>query len=94
MFAFLDHLLPFTQKNQSFEKMKKMPGDNIILHKCTKNSDLMMYGFWDMVQNGEMYEWKKWHIEVGTPLKNKVNIKLNMNKVKLNIIKMKQLTDN
>ena len=23
-------------KNQNFEKMKKTPGDNIILHMCTK----------------------------------------------------------
>ena len=93
-FVILDHLLPFTQKNQNFEKMRNRPGDTIILHKCTKNYDLMKYSFWDMVQNGLMDRWKKWHIEVGTPPKNKVNIKLNMNKVKLNKIKMKQLTDN
>ena len=29
--------------------MKKTPGDNIILHKCTKNHDLMLYCSWDMV---------------------------------------------
>ena len=36
-------LSPNSPKNQNFEKMKKMPGD-IILHKCTKNYDQMMYG--------------------------------------------------
>ena len=29
--------------------MKKIPGDIIILHKCTKNYDQMMYSSWDMV---------------------------------------------
>ena len=50
----MDHFLPFyppnSPKNQNFEKMKKMPGD-IILHKCTKNYDQMMYGSWDMVRD-------------------------------------------
>ena len=31
-------------KNQNFEKMKNMPRDIIILHKCTKYYDQMMYG--------------------------------------------------
>ena len=34
--------------------MKKMPGDIIILHMCTKNLDHMIYGSWDMVRNGQM----------------------------------------
>ena len=29
--------------------MKKIPGDIIILHKCTKNYDQMMYSSWDTV---------------------------------------------
>ena len=37
----LDHFLPFhppsNLKNKNFEKMKKMPGDIIILHLCTTN---------------------------------------------------------
>ena len=37
-------LPPNSLKNQNFEKMKKMPGDIIILHMCTKNYDQMMYG--------------------------------------------------
>ena len=38
-------------KNQNFGKMKKMPGDIIILQKCTKNHD-MLYCSWDMVCDG------------------------------------------
>ena len=30
-----------TQKNQNFEKIKKMPGDVIILHMCTINDNHM-----------------------------------------------------
>ena len=37
----MGHLLPFyslkNQKNQNFEKTKKLAKDIIILHKCTKN---------------------------------------------------------
>ena len=49
----MGHFLPFyspnSPKNQNFEKMKKMPGDIIILHKCTKNYDQVMYVSWYMV---------------------------------------------
>ena len=49
----MSHFLPFyppnSPKNQNFEKMIKTSGDIIILHKCTKNYDQMMYGSWDMV---------------------------------------------
>ena len=31
--------------------MKKTPGDIIILHKCTKNHDHMLYCSWDMVHD-------------------------------------------
>ena len=44
-------LPPNSPKNQNFEKMKKTPGDIIILHMCTKNYDQMMYGSWDMVHD-------------------------------------------
>ena len=30
-------------KNQNFDKLKKMHGDILILHKCTKNHDYMWY---------------------------------------------------
>ena len=39
-------------KNQNFEKMKKTPGDTIILHKCTKNYNHMLYYSRDMELNG------------------------------------------
>ena len=48
----MDHFLPFyplnNLKNQNFDKMKKTPGDTIILHKCTINDKHMIYGSWDM----------------------------------------------
>ena len=31
--------------------MKKTPGDVIILHKCTKNHDYVLYCSWDMVRD-------------------------------------------
>ena len=50
-FVILDHFLPFypsnNPKNQNFEKMKKLPGDIIILHRCNINDNHMMYGSWD-----------------------------------------------
>ena len=39
---------PKTPKNEHFKKMNKMPGDIIILHKCTKNHDYLLYCSWDM----------------------------------------------
>ena len=38
-------------KNQDFEKLKKTPGDMLILHKCTKNHDHMLYSSVDMACN-------------------------------------------
>ena len=38
-----------SQKNQTFEKMKKFAGDIIILHKCIKNRGHMLYCSTDMV---------------------------------------------
>ena len=46
-FVILGHFLPFdppnNPKNQNFEKIKKTPGNIIILHLCTTNDD-HMYG--------------------------------------------------
>ena len=46
-FVILDHFLHFyafnNTKNQNFDKLKKTPGDIIILHKCIKNHDHMLY---------------------------------------------------
>ena len=33
---------PDSPKNENFKKMKRAPGDIIILHKCTKNHDHML----------------------------------------------------
>ena len=33
-------------------KFKKLPGDIIILHKCTKNHDYMLYCSWDTMRDG------------------------------------------
>ena len=53
----MDHFLPFYPTNSpknEFQKMKTTPRDIIILHKCTKNYDQMMYGSGDMVRNGQI----------------------------------------
>ena len=54
-FVILDHFLPFyppnNPKNQNFEKMETTTGDIIILHKCTKNHDHMLYNSLDMACN-------------------------------------------
>ena len=46
-FVILDCFLPFyphnNPKNQDFQKMKKIPGDIIILYMCTKNYNHMVY---------------------------------------------------
>ena len=49
-FALLTPPPPNSQKNENFTKMKKYPGDIIILHKCTKTHDNMMCCSWDMVR--------------------------------------------
>ena len=55
LFFILGHFLPLytpnSPKNKNLIKMKKQPGDIIILHKCTKNYDQMMYSSWDMVHD-------------------------------------------
>ena len=38
-------------KNENFKKMNKMPGDVIILHKCTKNYDHTVYCSWDIAHD-------------------------------------------
>ena len=60
-FSFWAIFCPFTlnsRKNQNFKKMKKMPGDIIILYISTKNYDYMMHGSWDMVRYRRMDKWK------------------------------------
>ena len=59
IFVILDHFLPFhlpnNPKNQNFEKMKKLPGDIINLHKCNINDNHMMYGSWDTERDGHNF---------------------------------------
>ena len=59
---FLCHLWPFfafippkNPKNKSFTKLKKAPGDIIILDKCTKNHDHRLYCSWAIVCAGCNY---------------------------------------
>ena len=58
--------IPLTfQKIKISNKWKKNPRDIIILHTCAKNHDQMIYGSWDMLRNGQVEGWKKWHTEMG-----------------------------
>ena len=60
----LDQLLPFyptnNLKNQNFEKNEKNPED-IILHKCTKNHDHMLYCSWDRQMMDVILLWSFYH---------------------------------
>ena len=51
-FALLPHNNP---KNRNFEKLKKMAGDIIILHKYIVNENHMIYGSWDMKHEGQNF---------------------------------------
>ena len=66
-FSFQGIFCPFTllitQKIKVLKKWKKMPGDIIILHMCTKNYDQMMYSSWDMVSNRQTDEQMDRHTE-------------------------------
>ena len=44
-------LPPNIPKNQNLKKMKKIPGDIIILHMCTKDNDHMIYSSSNIVCN-------------------------------------------
>ena len=47
-------LSPTTQKIKILKKWEKTPGD-IILHMCTINGNHMMYGFWDMKRDRQIF---------------------------------------
>ena len=55
-FCLLSHFLPFyptnNLKNKNIEKIKKTPGDIIILQKCPKNHDHMLHCSGDIVRDG------------------------------------------
>ena len=57
-FVILDRFLTFyppnNPKNQNFEKMKKTPGNIIILRMCTINDNHMMCGSWDIEGDGQI----------------------------------------
>ena len=46
---------PNNLKNQNFGKMKKRPGNIIILQLCTTNGDHTMYGSWDTECDGQNF---------------------------------------
>ena len=48
-------LLHISTKNLNFEKLKKKSADIIILHKCTKNHDHILYCSLDMARNKCIY---------------------------------------
>ena len=52
---FLSFYPPHSPKNENFKTMKKILGDIIILHKCTKNHGHMLYCSWDIVHDGCNY---------------------------------------
>ena len=50
--------LPSSPKNENINKMNRTHGDIIILHKCIKNHDYMLYCSWDMMHDGcNCYFW-------------------------------------
>ena len=49
IFALSPHQQP--QKNKILKKIKTAHGDIIILHKCAKNHDHMLYCSWDMAHD-------------------------------------------
>ena len=52
-----------SMKNENLKKMKKRPGDIIIiLHKCTKNYDHMPYCSWDMAHDTCNFYFSFWAI--------------------------------
>ena len=61
VFCHFGHLLPFYSannlKNQNFEKVRKTPGDIIILLLCTTNVNVnhMKYGSWDMEHKSHIF---------------------------------------
>ena len=50
-FSAIFTLLPPTAQKIKIQKIKKPPGDIIILHKCTKNYGYMLYCSWDMARD-------------------------------------------
>ena len=67
LFLILGYFLPFlppwlARKIKMRKKMKKTPGDVVILHKCTKHYDHMLYCSWDMARDGYSCYFSFWAI--------------------------------
>ena len=45
----------YSPENENIKKNLKIPRDIIILHKCTKNHNHMLYCSWDMAHDGYNY---------------------------------------
>ena len=52
-------------KNQNFKKIRKMPGDIIILHNCTKNDDHMLFYPLPPSNSPISKKWKN-HLEISS----------------------------
>ena len=62
-FVNLGHFFTLLQpKNQNFKKLKKMPWDIIILHKCTKNHNHILYCSWKVARDGCNFYFSFWAI--------------------------------
>ena len=96
----LGYTFPFypsnSPKNENFKTMKKNPGNIIILHKCTKNHDQMLYCSWDMACVGCNCDFSFWAIcSSFTPLTAPQNRNLNkMKKTPADIIILHNCTKN
>ena len=53
---------PNNLENKNVEKLKKTPGDTIILQWCTKNHDYMLYCSWYMAHNRCNWYFSFWTI--------------------------------
>ena len=73
---------PFTQllppPSLKFQGMKKNPVNIIILHKCTKNRNHMLWGSWHMEYNGCNY-FSFWAIFCAFPLLTNQDMKISKN---------------
>ena len=92
---FLPFYPPNNPQNQNFEKMEAMPGD-VILQKCTKNHDHILYCSWDMACDGRIVIFYfGLFFDFLPPLTvQKINIWKKMNKTYRDIIILHKCTKN
>ena len=77
-FSFGDFFCPFTPLPLKLQRMKKHPVNIIILHKCTKNRNHMIWGSWHMGYNGCNY-FSFWAIFCAFSLLTNQNMKISKN---------------